>query len=315
MTTNKNPEPSVDGLMALVYRLEDSTIERETHKPRRPADDAYKAVRAYAERLAAQPAQQPDTNVHLAAGDAERTDGSEGLLRECFDFLNDSTVDIGPTDADERATDLLGRLEAHFYPASPSACTAPASPEPNGIESASVSQPAQPQGEPVAWRLEQLAKLLKSALRIPALPFPDPGAHSWQAYAQAVHSAYCAVRFKIIAAIEDVEKITTPPPPQAQPALSDEQKRAMHKVVVDAGGYRNGLLQAMWDAALASAPQADRALLRQAKEALQDLIGWIPNESAMARMGFHTEAPSKAHQKARETLAAIREHLGEQANG
>jgi hypothetical protein len=63
------------------------------------------------------------------------------------------------------------------------------------------------------------------------------------------------------------------------------------------------------------APQADQKLLRQAKEALQDLIGWIPNESAMARMGFHTEAPSKAHQKARETLAAIREHLGEQANG
>ncbi len=48
---------------------------------------------------------------------------------------------------------------------------------------------------------------LKAALRIPALPFPDPVAHSTEAYARAVHSAYCAVRFKVIDAIEQLDKL------------------------------------------------------------------------------------------------------------
>jgi hypothetical protein len=98
------------------------------------------------------------------------------------------------------------------------------------------AQPATPQEAPPAdggaqkeWRIQQLAKLLQSALRIPAMPFPDPGAHSWQAYAQAVHAAYCAVRFKVINAIADLEKIAQPAQPAvdaarpAAQALSDEQ--------------------------------------------------------------------------------------------
>lgn len=45
-------------------------------------------------------------------------------------------------------------------------------------------------------------------------------------------------------------------------------------------------------------------------EALQDLIGWIPNEATLAQMGFHTDAPVKAHRKAR---AAIDKALGKAA--
>ena len=38
-------------------------------------------------------------------------------------------------------------------------------------------------------------------------------------------------------------------------------------------------------------------------EALRELIGWIPNASTLERMGFHTDAPVKAHAKARAAIA------------
>jgi hypothetical protein len=97
MTPDK---PSADGLMALVYRLEDSIIERETHKPRRPADDAYKAVRAYAERLAAQPQNEsPFDAFRDLAGrlgwDAEREHAGglfcDAALQATWDRLSRST--------------------------------------------------------------------------------------------------------------------------------------------------------------------------------------------------------------------------------
>jgi hypothetical protein len=108
------------------------------------------------------------------------------------------------------------------------------------------AQPATPQEAPPAdggaqkeWRIQQLAKLLQSALRIPAMPFPDPGAHSWQAYAQAVHAAYCAVRFKVINAIADLEKIAQPAQPAvdaarpAAQALSREHRELMLLAAAD----------------------------------------------------------------------------------
>lgn len=53
-----------------------------------------------------------------------------------------------------------------------------------------------------------------------------------------------------------------------------------------------------------SALQASHADL---KAALQGLIGWVPNEAAMARMGFHTDAPVNAHKKAQAALAAAKD--------
>lgn len=36
---------------------------------------------------------------------------------------------------------------------------------------------------------------LKKIVRTPAMPFPDPGAHSWRAFYEAVHSAYVQIQF------------------------------------------------------------------------------------------------------------------------
>jgi hypothetical protein len=102
MTTDKPSEPSVEGLMALVAQY---GVACAFNHP----DDAIQAlsiVRAYASRLAAQPA-QPDANFHLAASDAGRTDGSEGrdaaryrLLRNCRGQAHDPFV-VQDMDTDE----------------------------------------------------------------------------------------------------------------------------------------------------------------------------------------------------------------------
>ncbi len=52
-----------------------------------------------------------------------------------------------------------------------------------------------------------LVDRLKASLRIPAMPFPDPDVHGWASYSRSVHSAYCAVRFKIIDAIALAETV------------------------------------------------------------------------------------------------------------
>lgn len=41
---------------------------------------------------------------------------------------------------------------------------------------------------------KELIAALKKIRRTPAMPFPDPGAHSWTAYYEAVHRAYFDVQ-------------------------------------------------------------------------------------------------------------------------
>lgn len=71
-------------------------------------------------------------------------------------------------------------------------------------------------------QIEAPCRLLKEALRIPAMPFPDPVAHSHEAYSRAVHSAFCALRFKIMDAIEALDAAL--PAVQAAPLMPPVQQ-------------------------------------------------------------------------------------------
>ena len=53
------------------------------------------------------------------------------------------------------------------------------------------------------WLLKVYAHL-QEALRIPTMPWPDPGAHGHEVTARAIHSSYCALRFKIMDAIAEL---------------------------------------------------------------------------------------------------------------
>lgn len=59
--------------------------------------------------------------------------------------------------------------------------------------------------------LRKAREHLTQGLRLPTMPFPDPGAHSMEAYARAVHSAFCAVRFKVIDALAAIDEALAAP--------------------------------------------------------------------------------------------------------
>lgn len=50
-------------------------------------------------------------------------------------------------------------------------------------------------------QLNSLVEALKKIQRTPAMPFPDPGAHSWEAFARRVHSAWCDIQRTVNAAL------------------------------------------------------------------------------------------------------------------
>ena len=54
--------------------------------------------------------------------------------------------------------------------------------------------------ENVALRaaLRGLQSRLAASLRIPTLPWPDPGAHSHEATGRAIHASFCELRFVVI---------------------------------------------------------------------------------------------------------------------
>lgn len=70
---------------------------------------------------------------------------------------------------------------------------------------AGSAAPAGPsdEGRADAWLLKVHAHL-QEALRIPTMPWPDPGAHGHEATARAIHASYCALRFKVIDAIAEL---------------------------------------------------------------------------------------------------------------
>ncbi len=67
---------------------------------------------------------------------------------------------------------------------------------------------------------------LQEALRIPTMPWPDPGAHGHEATARAIHTSYCALRFKVMDAIAELTSarveltglLASSPQPEAAPA-------------------------------------------------------------------------------------------------
>jgi hypothetical protein len=75
---------------------------------------------------------------------------------------------------------------------------------------------------PVATEREAVLTAFKKILRTPAMPFPDPGAHSLEAYARAVHSAWCQMRFIAMDAIKGLEARSRLPAPAA-PVKADHQ--------------------------------------------------------------------------------------------
>ena len=75
----------------------------------------------------------------------------------------------------------------------------------NTDNTAGSAAPAGPsdEGRADAWLLKVRAHL-QEALRIPTMPWPDPGAHGHEATARAIHASYCALRFKVIDAIAEL---------------------------------------------------------------------------------------------------------------
>lgn len=57
---------------------------------------------------------------------------------------------------------------------------------------------AAPQPAQVPESAEIALGFIKQALALPSRPLPDPHAHSHEAYARALHEAFCAIRFKLM---------------------------------------------------------------------------------------------------------------------
>ena len=55
-----------------------------------------------------------------------------------------------------------------------------------------------PQPAQVPESAEIALGFIKQALALPSRPLPDPHAHSHEAYARALHEAFCAIRFKLM---------------------------------------------------------------------------------------------------------------------
>lgn len=120
--------------------------------------------------------------------------------------------------------------------------------------------------------LNDLHATLKQALRIPGLPFPDPHAHSLDAYARAVHGAYCQLRFKIMDSIKLVESAMTVP---AALTPSPAPSAAPHQGA-------DALREALQNIANLEAPEVDADLL-------------LPVRLARAAIAHH-QAPQQGEQ-------------------
>ncbi|WP_272974837.1 hypothetical protein [Alcanivorax jadensis] len=57
---------------------------------------------------------------------------------------------------------------------------------------------------------ESALSFIKQALALPSKPLPDPHAHSHEAYARALHEAFCAIRFKLMHAMDALAAAPSP---------------------------------------------------------------------------------------------------------
>lgn len=57
---------------------------------------------------------------------------------------------------------------------------------------------------------ESALSFIKQALALPSKPLPDPHAHSHEAYARALHEAFCAIRFKLMHAMDALTATPSP---------------------------------------------------------------------------------------------------------
>ena len=125
------------------------------------------------------------------------------------------------------------------------------------------------------WLLKVHAHL-QEALRIPTMPWPDPGAHGHEATARAIHASYCALRFKVIDAIAELTATRV----AITGLLADRATRgaagaegivtdAMIDAAVAAAGmgtsyqYPRKVMRAALEAALSASPSGDRGALSE----------------------------------------------------
>ncbi len=101
------------------------------------------------------------------------------------------------------------------------------------LRSLATAQPsAEPEGE-AAERLRTLAhnvdEMCRNALRIPHMPWPDPNAHSREAWARAVHASFCDLRFKLMDIRKEANAAQVPAAPA--PAVSAPQPLTADEII------------------------------------------------------------------------------------
>lgn len=83
---------------------------------------------------------------------------------------------------------------------------------------------ARPESGEACERLRTLAhnvdEMCRDALRIPYMPWPDPHAHSADAYHRAVHQSFCDLRFKLMAIRNEANAAQTPAAPTSTPSAA-----------------------------------------------------------------------------------------------
>lgn len=87
---------------------------------------------------------------------------------------------------------IIRGVKGEFYPCKPDIFAATY--ERASTERGEATANPSPSREEVIEECAKLKGALERIASIPFMPFPDPGAHSWQAYANAVHRAWAEMR-------------------------------------------------------------------------------------------------------------------------
>ena len=170
------------------------------------------------------------------------------------------------------------------------------------------------QNKPVA--VSDAIRLIDEAMRLPTKPLPDPLAHSHEAYAHALHSAFCAIRFKLIdakaalasaqpVANNDGIKFCAPFPGMEEP-WSDE-KIAELKTALEA--YNAPTSQPAQPAEAVSIPEGWRLVKQERIAAIMKLIAYDKESAYEGRGLYNEQAVHRNWNKADSALTSIRDEI------